>query len=177
MEVLRLASCSCSRERGCSNRSVSCGVPSHVAGPSSCADGGGTVGSCSCCEAAGICKLRLVAGTAAAWVIWASANRSRRAGGNHISPAACRRRAIWIPSKRIINRQENLRRVETFRTRSLSGGGVKELGLRITTKRALSHTTLLARSARPTLTLYSGIISMQNGRVCRLASQNDQFAD
>ena len=91
-EVLRLASWSCSRARGCSNLLVSCGVPSHVAGPSSCADGGGTVGSCSCCQAPGICAAGICAAKAALWlavgathvgVIWASAD-SRRAGGDHI---------------------------------------------------------------------------------------------
>ena len=93
-EVLRLASWSFSRARGCSNRLVSCGVPSHVAGPSSCADGGGTTGSCSCCEAAGICAAGIcAAGICAAGicvaalggevgVIWAA--NSRRAGGDHI---------------------------------------------------------------------------------------------
>ena len=88
-EVLRLASWSFSRARGCSNRLVSCGVPSHVAGPSSCADGGGTTGSCSCCEAAGICAAGIcAAGICVAalggevGVIWAA--NSRRAGGDHI---------------------------------------------------------------------------------------------
>ena len=86
-EVFRLASWSCSRARGCSNWLVPCGVPSHVAGPSSCADGGGTVGSCSCCDAAGICAAKaalwLAVGAIKVGVIWASAN-SRRAGGDHI---------------------------------------------------------------------------------------------